>query len=136
MRTNEHAFGVDDDLLYRLPVPSSVLGVGHISRALLGHSCQAPKANHYSFHIWDAEWGHITIEMSGHPPFGAQIILNGHEYVACAARKAGIEFEKEGNCLGLLSRICGLIPVPGVVPSCDTGPFPWLCRCESRRIVW
>lgn len=54
--------------------------------------------NHYSFHIWDAEWGHITIKMSGHPPFGAQIILNGHEYVACAARKQGLKFLKEGNC--------------------------------------
>ena len=38
--------------------------------------------NHYSFHIIDPEWGHVTIKMSGHPPFGAQIILNGHEYVA------------------------------------------------------
>jgi hypothetical protein len=36
----------------------------------------------------------------------------------------------------LLSRICGSIPAPGVVPSCDTGQFPWPCRCESRRIVW
>jgi len=36
--------------------------------------------------------------MSGHPPFGAQIILNGHEYVAAAARAAGIGFTKEGNC--------------------------------------
>jgi hypothetical protein len=26
----------------------------------------------------------------GHPPFPAQVILNGHEYVACQARKAGI----------------------------------------------
>ena len=25
--------------------------------------------------------GHVAIKMSGHPPFGAQIILNGHEYV-------------------------------------------------------
>src|SRR6266511_557653 len=31
--------------------------------------------NHYSFHIIDSEWGHLTIKMSGHPPFGAQIIL-------------------------------------------------------------
>jgi hypothetical protein len=54
--------------------------------------------NHYSFHIMDPEWGHITIKMSGHPPFGAQVILNGHEYVACAARAAGIGFVKEGNC--------------------------------------
>jgi hypothetical protein len=54
--------------------------------------------NHYSFHIMDPEWGHMTIKMSGHPPFGAQVILNGHEYVAAAARAAGIGFVKEGNC--------------------------------------
>lgn len=54
--------------------------------------------NHYSFHIMDPEWGHVTIKMSGHPPFGTQIILNGHEYVACQARKAGVHFTKEGNC--------------------------------------
>jgi predicted amidohydrolase len=34
---------VDDDLLYRMPVPSTVLGAGQFSQALLGHSCQAPK---------------------------------------------------------------------------------------------
>jgi hypothetical protein len=39
-----------------------------------------PYVNHYSFHILDPEWGHITIKMSGHPPFPAQVILNGHEY--------------------------------------------------------
>ncbi len=44
--------------------------------------------NHYSSHIMDPEWGHITIKMGGHPPFGAQIIPNGHEYVACRARKS------------------------------------------------
>jgi hypothetical protein len=54
--------------------------------------------NHYSFHIMDPQWGHVTIKMSGHPPFGAQVILNGHEYVAAAARAAGIGFIKEGNC--------------------------------------
>jgi hypothetical protein len=37
--------------------------------------------NHYSFHILDPDWGQVTIKMSGHPPFGAQVILNGHEYV-------------------------------------------------------
>jgi hypothetical protein len=57
-----------------------------------------PYVNHYSFHIWDADWGHITIKMCGHPPFGAQIILNGHEFVACAASQAKVAFQKEGNC--------------------------------------
>jgi hypothetical protein len=54
--------------------------------------------NHYSFHIMDPEWGHLTIKLSGHPPFGAQIILNGHEWVALKAQAAGIGFTKEGNC--------------------------------------
>jgi hypothetical protein len=54
--------------------------------------------NHYSFHVMDPQWGHVTIKMSGHPPFPAQVILNGHEYVAAAARAAGIGFTKEGNC--------------------------------------
>ena len=59
--------------------------------------------NHYSFHILDSDWGHVTIKMSGHPPFGAQIILNGHEYVACQATKQGIQFTKEGNCFTQVS---------------------------------
>ncbi len=60
--------------------------------------------NHYSFHIWDAKVGHLTIKMSGHPPFAAQVILNGHELVACAAQAAGIEFRKEGNCFTEIER--------------------------------
>ena len=64
--------------------------------------------NHYSFHILDPEWGHMTIKMSGHPPFGAQVILNGHEYVAAAARAAGIGFVKEGNCFTRIADPTGL----------------------------
>jgi hypothetical protein len=62
-----------------------------------------PYVNHHSFHILDPDWGHITIKISGHPPFPAQIILNGHEYVACQARKAGIAFTKHGNCFTHIS---------------------------------
>src|SRR6266536_3081905 len=54
--------------------------------------------NHYSFHIMDRAWGHLVIKMAGHAPFGAQVLLNGHEYVAVAAQAAGIGFTKEGNC--------------------------------------
>jgi hypothetical protein len=54
--------------------------------------------NHYSFHIMDRQWGHLTIKMAGHAPFGAQVLLNGHEYVAVSAQAAGIGFVKEGNC--------------------------------------
>jgi hypothetical protein len=67
--------------------------------------------NHYSFHIMDPAWGHVTIKMSGHPPFGAQVILNGHEYVARQALAAGIGFSKEGNCFTGLADPRGLARV-------------------------
>lgn len=54
--------------------------------------------NHFSFHIMDPDWGHLVIKISSHPPFGAQIILNGHNYVARRADKCRISFIKEGNC--------------------------------------
>jgi hypothetical protein len=70
-----------------------------------------PYVNHYSFHILDPQWGHITIKISGHPPFPAQVILNGHEYVACQAREAGINFTKEGNCFTQISDAAGLAKI-------------------------
>src|SRR5215472_3780106 len=57
-----------------------------------------PLVYHYHFHILDQEWGHITIKMSGHPPFGLQISLNGHEWVQRQAQKQAISWVKEGNC--------------------------------------
>jgi hypothetical protein len=33
-----------------------------------------PYVNHYSFHFLDPHWGHLTIKISGHPPFPAQVI--------------------------------------------------------------
>ena len=36
-----------------------------------------PYVNHYSFHILDPDWGHLTIKISGHPPFPARVMLNG-----------------------------------------------------------
>ena len=81
--------------------------VWKVSRSGAGVICNLEKrkefVNHYSFHIMDPTWGHVTIKISGRPPFGAQLILNGHEYVACAARAAGIGFTKEGNCFTRVS---------------------------------
>jgi hypothetical protein len=57
-----------------------------------------PYVNHYHFHIIDKEWGHLTIKMSGHPPFGIQVMLNGHEWVERQAREQTVSLVKEGNC--------------------------------------
>jgi hypothetical protein len=95
-----------------------------------------PFVNHYSFHIWDAEWGHITIKMSGHPPFGAQIILNGHEYVACAAQKEGIRYQKEGNCFVHTANAPGLARIADTLSEPETeGRLRRLCDRWIYRLV-
>src|SRR5262249_6703599 len=58
------------------------------------------------------EWGHITIKISGHPPFPAQVILNGHENVACKAPKPGIGFKKKANALIKILTAPGRPPMP------------------------
>lgn len=57
-----------------------------------------PYVNHYPFNLMDPEWGHVTVKMSGHPSFGIQDLLNGHEWVERQAHRQIISFQKEGNC--------------------------------------
>jgi len=94
--------------------------------------------NHYYFHIQDPDWGHVTIRMSGHPPFGAQVILNGHEYVACQARKAGVTFQKENNCFtevseaARLTQIADTLCTPDIVGQLEQVCNRWIyssCLC-------
>ena len=85
--------------------------------------------NHYSFHIIDPEWGHVTIKMSGHPPFGAQIILNGHEYVARRAQAAGIAFTKVGNCFTAVADPAGLARIADALSQdAAVGRLGQVCR--------
>ena len=58
---------------------------------------QTSLVNHYYFHIMDKDWGHLTIRMCAHPPFSAQIILNGHEWVARRRELCKAGFKKQGN---------------------------------------
>ncbi len=84
--------------------------------------------NHYHFHIIDPEWGHITIKMSGHPPFSLQVMLNGHEWVERQARQQTISSVKEGNCFVggsdfmILSRIADTLCHPDTI-----GRFAEVC---------
>jgi hypothetical protein len=88
--------------VFLILVARAIAPVWEVTRTATGKIANLAKkrafVNHYSFHIMDPQWGHMTIKMSGHPPFGAQVILNGHEYVAAQARTVGIGFVKEGNC--------------------------------------
>ncbi|MGK2955576.1 MAG: hypothetical protein ACSLFI_07910 [Solirubrobacterales bacterium] len=93
--------------------------------------------NHYSFHILDPDWGHMTIKMAGHPPFGAQVILNGHEHVAAQARRLGVSFEKEGNCFTQvtdpdgLARIADTLSHPATAGRLGRVIDRWIYTCVS-----
>jgi hypothetical protein len=91
--------------------PAPVFHVSRSSKGITNIKRKIAYVNHYSFHILDPEWGHLVIKLCPHPPFTAQIILNGHEYVACQARKSKIPFTKEDNCFTEISDAAGLARV-------------------------
>jgi hypothetical protein len=67
--------------------------------------------------------------MSGHPPFGAQVILNGHEYVACRARKTRMRFTKEGNCFTIIDKPADLAKVADTLSDSRTiGRLSQVCE--------
>ena len=95
----EHEVGPGVFMVLVAKAPATLYEVTRSSRGVLVNLAKKRSyVNHYSFHILDPVFGHVTIKMSGHPPFPAQVILNGHEYVAAMARAAGIAYRKEGNC--------------------------------------
>lgn len=92
--------------------PATVWKVAHsVNGVITNLEKKTEYVNHYAFHLLDPDWGHVTIKMSGHPPFGAQIILNGHEFVACQARRAGIAFTKTDNCFTAVTDPVGLAQI-------------------------
>jgi hypothetical protein len=135
----EHPVGVGVFLILVARAPASVWKASRSSTGVLRNlEKKREYVNHYSFHIMDPAWGHLTIKMSGHPPFGAQIILNGHEYVACQAQRAGIGFAKEGNCFTRLveperlAQVADTLSQPGTVGRLSQVIDRWIytgCLC-------
>lgn len=64
----------------------------------VSHRKSWPYVRHFYFHLIDREWGHVTIRICSYPPFGAQVILNGHERVERQARRKRVAVVKDGNC--------------------------------------
>ena len=118
----EHDVGPGVFLVLVARAPATVWDVKRSAAGVIGNLAKKRAfVNHYSFHLMDPTWGHVTIKMSGHPPFAAQVILNGHEYVACAAQAAGIGFTKEGNCFTVvpdpqaLAQVADTLSDPGTI---------------------
>ena len=110
--------------VFLILVARAVAPVWEVQRSAKGVICniekKKPHVNHDSFHIMDPEWGHLTIKMSGHPPFGAQVIGNGHEWVACQASKHGIDAAKDGNCCTRIADAQALAAVADTLSEPDT----------------
>lgn len=108
LATHQVGFGVFLVLVAKAPAPVWKVKRSPNTGRIVNIERRREYVNHYSFHIIDPEWGHVTIKMAGHPPFGAQIMLNGHEFVARQAAAAGIAFDKVGNCFTDIADPVGL----------------------------
>lgn len=106
-------------LVARAPVPVWQVKRSPDGAVIWNLAKKTAYVNHYSFHIMDPVWGHLVIKMSSHPPFAAQVILNGHEYVACAAQQAGIGFVKEDNCFTRVDDPAGLAQIAETLSSSE-----------------
>ena len=91
--------------------------------------------NHYSFHIIDKVWGHITIKIAGHPPFTAQIILNGHEWVERQEKAKRLSLEKEGNCFTRFSNGEALSRIADTL-SIQKGQLESVCNRWIYKCLW
>jgi hypothetical protein len=99
-RPKDPAFrGVFAVLVGRAPAPLWEVrrnGQGQITE--LRRTEQWPYVQHYYFQIIDPEWGHVVVRLCGYAPWGAQVIVNGHEWVERQARTQKVRVAKEGNC--------------------------------------
>ena len=94
-------------LILAAKAPASVWKVHRSARGVISRlEKKREHVYHYSFHIMDPALGHLVIKMSGHPPFGAQVILNGHEYVAVAPQVSPDPQDKRGGVTVDEHRVC------------------------------
>jgi hypothetical protein len=129
LATHEVGIGVFLVLVAKAPAPVWKVARSAKTGAILNIERRREYVNHYSFHIMDPTWGHVTIKMSGHPPFGAQIILNGHDYVARQAAAAGIAFGKVGNCFTAVADPAGLARIADALSrNAAVGRLSQVCR--------
>lgn len=73
-----------------------------------------PFVKHYHFHLMDRNWGHVIIRFCGYPPYGTQVILNGHEWVKRQVELHGRSAKTDDNCFvdgarGSIRYYCGLL---------------------------
>lgn len=96
-----------------------------------------PFVNHYWFHIMDKDWGHITVRISAHPPFGGQVFLNGHEWVERKAIKKNLQITKKGNCFTSFQTANDLNGLCNIADTlCQRGQLQAVCDRWIYQCLW
>ena len=117
-------------------------GRGQITE--LRRTAQWPHVQHYYFQIIDPEWGHVVVRLCGYPPWGAQVIVNGHEWVERQARAQKVRVAKEGNCFiegtnyGAVHRLASALSGPDLGPRLAALCARWLysaCLCFALPLA-
>lgn len=94
-----------------------------------------PFINHYYFHLIDKEWGHLAIRISGHAPFSALLMLNGHEWVERQKSASKLSLIKEGNCFTRFSSGEALSKIADTL-SIQKGLLESVCNRWIYKCLW
>ena len=103
-----------------------------------------PYVQHYYFQIIDPEWGHVAVRLCGYAPWGAQVIVNGHEWVERQARAQKVRVVKEGNCFiegttyRAVDRLASALSGPDLGPRLAALCARWLysaCLCFALPLA-
>jgi hypothetical protein len=109
----------------------------------ISHQDPWPHVQHYYFQIVDPDWGHVMVRICGYPPFGAQVVLNGHEWVQRQARQHHQRVVQEGNCFvagsdfPAIDRLAGQLLAGSLPASLRAVCERWLyssCLCFGLRV--
>jgi hypothetical protein len=85
----------------------------------------------YYFYYLDREFGLMHIRLATWLPFGIQVCLNGREYLARQLTRAGIGFEKRGNCF---LRIDDLPAAQRILQGLEVRRWERLLKALAKRV--
>jgi hypothetical protein len=122
---------------------------GHRQITELRRTEEWPHVQHDCFQIIHPDCGPVVVRLCGYAPWGAQVIVNGYEWVEPQARARKVRVAKDGNCFiegtnyRAVHRLATALSGPGAGPRLAALCMRWLysaCLCfalplaEQQRI--
>jgi hypothetical protein len=89
------------------------------------------KCLHFYYYFVDHEFGLMHVRLQSWLPMSMQVCLNGREYLARRLERAGISYEKRGNCF---VRLDDLPRAQGMMDDLGRRNWPSFLRMLARRV--